>query len=257
MTNAMDAVKEQRVISLTQQLVRINSEYSEEGVHEHYKITNFLKDHYESLGMEVHYAEPEKGFPVVVARLRGKIGKPVLAFIGHYNTVLIGDRSEWSVDPLGGEIKDGRICGRGSGDMKNAIAATIEATTAVMESGTDLKGDLLHVWFAGEGHHHSALEYMAGAGRVYAGAEWYVDTDGDANIAKVAGSMVWLQLRTRGRTGHTGLFLGDGSKPVNAISKMVRLLSRIEQVDQWMTYRTHPLFGKPWRYSTKPNRGNR
>jgi succinyl-diaminopimelate desuccinylase len=252
MTNAVSAVNEQRVVSLTQQLVHINSEYSEDGVREHYKITRFLKGLYESVGMEVHYAEPEKGFPIVVARLRGKTGKPVLGFIGHYNTVLVGDRSKWSVDPLGGEVKDGRIWGRGSGDMKRSIAATIEATRAVMESRTELKGDLLHIWFAGEGHHSSALEYMAGAGRAYAGADWYVDTDSDANIGKVASSMVWLQLRSRGLTGHTGLFRGDGGKPVNAVSKMVRLLCRIEQVDDWMTYKTHPLFGKPWRYSTKP-----
>jgi len=250
-TNAVSAVNEQRVVSLAQQLVRINSEYSEEGVRNHYEITNFLKGLYESLGMEVHYAEPEKGFPLVVARLRGKVGKPILGIIGHYNTVLIGDRSKWTVDPLGAEIRDGRIWGRGSGDMKKTIAATIEATRAVMASKTELKGDLVHVWFAGEGHHDSALEHMAGAGRAYAGADWYID-EGDANIGKVAGSLVWIQLRVKGLTGHTAMYRGDGRKPINAISKMVRLLSRIEQVDDWMTYKTHPLFGKPRRYSTKP-----
>jgi len=252
MSTIVNAVDEDRLVSLTQQLIRIDSQYYGEGAR-HSEITAFLKDLCGSLGFEVHCAEPEEGFPLVVARLRGKIGKPVLAFMGHYNTVPIYDRSKWSFDPLGAEIRNGRIWGRGSADMKQAIAAMIEASRAIMESGTDLKGDLLLVFFAGEGKHYPALEYMVGPGRSYAGADWYIDADGRSGLGLIrGGSMGSIELRIRGSTGHIAYFRDDGTKPVNAISKMVRLLSRIEQIDDWMTYKTHPLFDRPWRYSNKP-----
>jgi succinyl-diaminopimelate desuccinylase len=250
-----ESVNAERVVELTRRMVRISSQYSPDpalGIREHGAITSFLKDLYTSLGFEVTHVEPQEGFPVLVARLRGTTGKPTLGFTGHYNTRPIGDRALWDVDPLGADIKDGRIWGRGSGDMKKAIAAAIEAARAVQESGVELKGDILHAWFAGEGAHDSALEWMAGAGWSAAAADWYVDTDGGPRIAKLAAPLVWLELRTRGVAGHAGVFLEDGSKPINAMTKMVRLLSRLEDVDAWMKYVPHPLYGLPWRTSTKP-----
>lgn len=247
------AVNEKRLITLTQQLVRINSEFSEGTVRNHYEIAGFLRDHSESIGLEVHYAEPEAGYPIVMAKLRGSVGKPVLAFIGHYNTHPIGDRAKWTVEPLGGEVRDGYIWGRGAGDMKKNIAAAIEATLAVRESGVELRGDVIHIWFAGEGHHDSALEYMAGEGREFAPVDWYLDVDwSEGGIAKVPGSWVWLEIRTQGLVGHSALLRGDGRKPINAISKMAHLICKIEDVDNWMSYEPHYLFGGPWRYSSKP-----
>ncbi len=253
MTISASHVNEERLIALTQRLVRINSEFSEGEVRNHEDIAGFLSTYAESIGLVVQYAEPEEGYPVVMTKLRGSVGRPVLAFIGHYNTHPIGDVAKWSVDPLGGEVKDGYIWGRGVADMKKNIAAAIEATQTVMESGIGLKGDVVHIWFAGEGHHDSALDYMAGEGRNFAPADWYVDMDwSEGKIAKVAGSWVWLHLRTRGLVGHSALFRGDGRKPINAISRMAHLISEIEKVDEWMSYQRHDLFGEPWRYSTKP-----
>lgn len=242
-----------RLVALTQRLVRINSEFSEGEVRNHEEMAAFLSDKSGQIGLEVHCAEPEAGYPIVMARLRGADQAPVLAFIGHYNTHPIGDPAKWDFDPLGGRVEDGCIWGRGAADMKKGIAAAIEATQVVMEADVGLRGDIVHIWFAGEGHHDPALEYMAGEGRRFAPADWYLDLDGpEGKIAKVGGPWVWLRLRTRGLAGHSGLFRGDGRRPVNAITKMVHLLSEIEEVDSWMSFEPHQLFGEPWRYSDKP-----
>ncbi|MBN1316734.1 MAG: M20/M25/M40 family metallo-hydrolase [Anaerolineales bacterium] len=246
-------VNKQRLVSLTQQLVRINSEYSEGIVCNHDEIAIFLRDYSKSIGLEVHWNEPEKGYPYIIARRPGKAGKPVLAFIGHYNTHTIGDRSKWMVDPLGGEIKNGYIYGRGITDMKKNIAAAIEATQAVMESGVQLQGDIVHIWFAGEGYHDTALEQIVNDSQGFGIADWYIDGDGaEGTIAKIAGSWVWVKIRTRGKTGHSAMLRGDGSKPINAISKMAKLITEMEKVDDWMSYKEHDLFNTTWRYSTKP-----
>jgi acetylornithine deacetylase/succinyl-diaminopimelate desuccinylase-like protein len=246
-------INKQRLINLTQQLVQINSEYSEGIVRNHQEIAEFLRDYSKSIGLQVYWSEPEKGYPYVISRLPGKKGKPVLAFIGHYNTHTIGDLSKWSVNPLGGEIKDGCIYGRGVTDMKKNISAAIEATQTIMDSGLQLEGDIVHIWFAGEGYHDTALGQIANDSIEYAKADWYIDGDGaEGVIAKVAGSWVWVKIRTHGKTGHSAMLRGDGSTPVNAISKMAKLITEMEKVDTWMTFKEHDLFNKSWRYSTKP-----
>jgi succinyl-diaminopimelate desuccinylase len=246
-------VNESRLIDLTQRLVQINSEYSEGIICNHDEIVDFLLHYSKEMGLEVHRAEPEKGYPVVMAKLPGSEGKPVLGFIGHYNTHPIGDIKRWNIDPLSGVVKDGYIWGRGVADMKKNISAAIEAVHSVKESSVQLKGDVVLIWFAGEGHHDSALEYMATDGRKFAPVDWYIDMDWcEGKIAKVAGPWVWLKIKTHGRNGHSALLRGDGSKPINAIGKMGRLITEMLNVDNWLQYHPHELFNKSWRYSDKP-----
>lgn len=57
---------------------------------------------------------------------RGDDG-PNLCFAGHTDVVPVGDAAAWSRDPFGAEIADGVLHGRGSADMKTAIAAWIAA----------------------------------------------------------------------------------------------------------------------------------
>lgn len=246
-------INEERLLQLTQRLIQINSEYSEGIVCNHHEIADFLFEYSKEIGLEVVKVEPEIDYPIIMAKLPGKTGKPVLGFIGHYNTHPIGDLSRWTVDPLGGEIKDGYVWGRGVADMKKNLSAAIEATHAIIESGVQLSGDIVHIWFAGEGHHDSALEYMASEGRKSAPVDWYIDMDWcEGKIAKVAGPWVWLNIKTFGKNGHSALFRGDGQKPINAIAKMAKLITELLNVDSWLTYNTHELFNSTWRYSDKP-----
>jgi putative selenium metabolism hydrolase len=63
------------------------------------------------------------GLGNVIGRI-GK-GKKILAIDGHMDTVDLGNRDNWSFDPLGGEIKDGFVHGRGSVDQKGGPAAFV------------------------------------------------------------------------------------------------------------------------------------
>jgi succinyl-diaminopimelate desuccinylase len=81
----------------------------------------------------VKYYPWAKGYPrfIVIARLGS--GRPVLHFNGHYDVVPPGQG--WSVDPFKPVIKDGKIYGRGSSDMKGGIAAVIAAVKALIDEG--------------------------------------------------------------------------------------------------------------------------
>ena len=64
-------------------------------------------------------------------------GEEMIAVLGHLDVVPAGDG--WSFDPWGGEIKDGRIFGRGTMDDKGPSIAALYALAALRDSGLPLK----------------------------------------------------------------------------------------------------------------------
>jgi succinyl-diaminopimelate desuccinylase len=60
-------------------------------------------------------------------------GRPHLTLAGHLDVVPPGDPARWTVDPFGGEIKDGKLWGRGSADMKSGVACLIAAVAHHLE----------------------------------------------------------------------------------------------------------------------------
>jgi succinyl-diaminopimelate desuccinylase len=63
------------------------------------------------------------GIANLYARWGAKGASRSLGFNGHTDVVPVGDEGAWTVDPFGAEIKDGYLYGRGSTDMKSAVAA--------------------------------------------------------------------------------------------------------------------------------------
>ncbi|MGB1548692.1 MAG: succinyl-diaminopimelate desuccinylase [Alphaproteobacteria bacterium] len=64
-------------------------------------------------------------------------GKPVFCFAGHTDVVPVGNAAAWTVDPFGAEIIDGVLYGRGTADMKGAIAAFTAAAAAFLAERQD------------------------------------------------------------------------------------------------------------------------
>jgi putative selenium metabolism hydrolase len=94
----------------------------------------------------------EAGFDEVridgLGNVIGRIGygKKVLAIDGHMDTVDLGHLDNWSFDPLGGEIRDGYVHGRGSVDQKGGPAAFVTSGRILKELGFDKD---LSIYFVG------------------------------------------------------------------------------------------------------------
>jgi len=94
---------------------------------------DLLADVLESLGFRTKRYHFE-GVDNLYARLGG--AQPNLCFAGHTDVVPVGDEGGWTVDPFGAEIRDGILYGRGTSDMKGAIAAfTVAAARYVADHG--------------------------------------------------------------------------------------------------------------------------
>jgi acetylornithine deacetylase len=77
--------------------------------------------------------------PNVTGVLWGEDRERQVMIYSHIDTVPIGNPDAWTVDPFGGEVKDGRIWGRGSGDNKSGIAGSLFALEALRACGIKLK----------------------------------------------------------------------------------------------------------------------
>jgi len=62
-------------------------------------------------------------------------GKKVIAIDGHIDTVDLGNLENWDFDPLGGEIKDGFVHGRGTVDQEGGPIAAVTAGRILKEIG--------------------------------------------------------------------------------------------------------------------------
>ena len=67
---------------------------------------------------------------------------PVLCFAGHTDVVPTGNLNAWNTDPFVPEIRDGKLYGRGSADMKTALAAMVVASERFVAKHPDHKGSI-------------------------------------------------------------------------------------------------------------------
>ncbi len=102
--------------------------------------------------LELKRQMEEAGFDEVfidgLGNVIGRIGngKKILAIDGHMDTVDMGNIDNWSFDPLGGEIKDGFVHGRGTVDQEGGPAAFVTSGRILKELGFDKD---LTIYFVG------------------------------------------------------------------------------------------------------------
>lgn len=225
-------------VALTQELVRFNTT-NPPG--DETPVIRLLEARLRAVGFEtvtVPYLDGENRSQVV-ARLRGSGERPGLLFSGHVDVVPPGN-VPWTVEAFGGEIRDGRLYGRGSCDMKSGVAALVVAAEAIARSGAALQGDLVVAITADEERNCLGADELV--------KEPLFDGIGAALVAEPTALSLyvaekgafWVEVTLYGKTAHASMpHLG-----ANAISAMTAFLSGWEQ-----TYRTdelvHPILGTP------------
>lgn len=177
------------------------------------------------LGTRVELVAGEPHLANVVAVTRGRGPGRRLVFNGHLDTFPAGDRSAWTVDPFAGEVRNGRLYGRGVSDMKGGMAASILAFELLHARREHWRGELVLTLASDE-------ETMGRWGTAHLLAT-VPEARGDAMICGDCGSplivrfgekgLVWLRVRAQGRAAHGAhVHLGD-----NAAEKLGEALQRL------------------------------
>jgi len=151
--------REDDVVAFTRELVRVPSETHPPGGDEG-PVQRLIAAKMEALGLAVDMFEPwsvqdverHAGWwpgldyadrPNVVGTWAGRERGRTLILNGHVDVVPAGPRECWSVDPYGGELRDGAIWGRGAVDMKGGVAAMIMAVEILLDCGWEPAGSVI------------------------------------------------------------------------------------------------------------------
>src|ERR1700758_2489849 len=238
-----------KAISFLRQMIAIPSVTGDEA-----KIQKFLADYMGKIGLDVDmwetdwealkkhpgYRPVERGYegrPTIVATLKGPGGGRSLLLNGHTDVIPVGGGEGWSDDPWSATIKNGRIYGRGSADMKSGVASHIMAVECLLAAGLKTKGDVyINVVVDEEVSARGTLDTVIRGSKADAGISGETS---DLAVQPACIGRIWFEIEIHGKPagiqkryeGISGIDLG------NKIAKAVADLEakRVATV-------THPLY---------------
>ncbi len=175
--------------------------------------------------------------PVLVARWRGTGGDaPSLILNGHMDVVPVGDVRAWTNGPWSGDVRDGRLWGRGACDMKGGLAAGVTAVAALQTLGVRPKGDILIESVIGE--------ETGGAGTIAtllrgyrADAAIILEPTRMALCPMGAGALSF-RIHVRGRAAHGAMRL----EGVSAVEKFYAVMDAVRELER----QRHASFHHPY-----------
>jgi acetylornithine deacetylase len=230
--------QEEALINTLQQLVRIPSLTGQET-----EAQEFMESRYHSLGLDVEtfcadieeikqhptYVEIPGTYearPNVVGTLKGSDPSPSLILNGHVDVVSPEPLDQWTFDPWGGEVKDGRLYGRGTVDMKAGVVANLFALKAILDSGVRPKGSVML---------QSVIEEEAGGSggtlacfmRGYRASGMLIPEPSGLSVVICHPGVKYFRVRVVGKTAHAAL----SQTGVNAIGKMNKIYDALVALD--------------------------
>lgn len=209
---------QQDLIKFAQDLVRIKSVTGSEG-----EVAKFIQNKMLELGYD----------DVILDKLGNVIGVmgngPIkILYDSHMDTVEVKDAHDWTVDPFGGEIKNGNLYGRGSVDMKGSAAASVYAGYAIKKLGLS-EGKTIYVSTSvmEEDYDGEAVTRLMNENNI---SPNYVVICEPSQLQIAIGhrGRATLKITTKGKSAH-------GSTPEkgeNAIYKMNTIIKRVEELSK-------------------------
>jgi len=221
-------------VGLTRELVRVDSRNPSlvHGAPGEGAAATLLRDVLTAWGGEVSVQEAAPGRPNVVARF-GRRGGPTLLFNGHLDVV---DSAGMSHDAWSADVREGRIFGRGSSDMKSGIGAMCAAAA---RAAAHIHGEVIVTAVIDEEYASLGTRALLAAGLRADAA--IITEPTQLAIMPAHKGFAWLEIETQGRAAHGSRWeLG-----VDAISRMGRVLVELEFFDrEVLAARSHPLLGR-------------
>jgi acetylornithine deacetylase len=250
------------VVALIQELVRVNSTtptlpgvVREDVIGGETRVNELLEPRYRSAGLETHWVAEDPERRNLVGVRRGAGGGRSLALNAHVDTVAPADPGGWLCgSPWSPDIRDGRLYGLGSTDMKSSAAAMWAAAQALEDEGLQLAGNLQLHSVVGEEmmEHELGTTAVVRAGFRTDGA---IVTEPSSypqalTVSTVAAGVWILRVVVHGKATHCGnraLAIRPGGPGdaigVNALEKALLVVGWLSELEaEWGLTMTHPSF---------------
>jgi acetylornithine deacetylase/succinyl-diaminopimelate desuccinylase-like protein len=204
----------------------------------------YLGDLLEKLGLTTTYVDAAEQRTSVITRVAGSDPSlPALVVHGHTD-VVPADPQNWTVDPFGGEIRDGMLWGRGAVDMKNMDAMMIGALTDILGAGKQPRRDLVIAFFSDEenGGVFGSQYVVANHPELFEGATEAISEVGGYSVMLNGTrayllqtgekALIWIKLIARGTAAH-------GSRVIhaNAVTRLAEAVVALGRRD-WPVHLT-------------------
>ena len=201
-------------VAFAQEIVRINSLSGEEGA-----VAAAIAAKMRALAYEQVQVD---AFGSVIAQRSGQQPGPRILFDAHMDVVPVTNPEAWTCDPLGGELREGKIWGRGASDMKGPLAAAVVALGHLPAEA--FAGTLIVSTSIGEEKHEGAgLEKVMEIAR----PDFVVICEpngGTLGIGQKGRAGLWVDVL--GKPAHSAVpHLGE-----NAVYKAVEIITRLRQM---------------------------
>jgi putative selenium metabolism hydrolase len=202
------------LIEFTQKIVRQQSLSGEEGL-----VIPIVVEEMKALGFDKVQVDKNGS---AIGQINGAKPGPTLLFDAHVDTVGIAPGSTWTRDPFGAEIKDAHLYGRGSVDMKGALAAMLHAAASVDKSklaGTVIvSASVLEEVFEG-----GALKTVMDEAK----PDFVVIGESTKlNLARGGRGRAEIHLETIGKPAHSS----SPKLGINAVHLMMKVISEVEKI---------------------------
>jgi len=236
-------IDEQALVELTRALVRIPSVHDPSRGLDEQPAAELVAAQMQAFGWEPQFDLVEPGRPNVVAVIDGDGDGPTLMFEGHTDVVTEGNRDEWTVDPFGAELRDGRIWGRGAADMKSGVAAMLFAVDALQRAGSFPGRIVIGALVDEEGMMAGAKHFVASGRAEGVDAVICCEPEG-GEICHVAKGALRLRVDLAGKMAH-GAMPFQGRNPNRAAGHVIVALEALEHRLQ-RVHGEHPFVGHVW-----------
>ncbi len=233
---------DEQLIQLLRQLVAIPSVNpalaDDPAIGSEAPLAQFLADHLAEKGFSIERHEIVPGRPNVVARRGPAAPKRTLLVEAHLDTQGIHGMT---VPPFSGELRDGRIYGRGACDMKGPMAAALHALTPEVLDALAAAGvQLIFVGAVGEEKGNVGARQLVELG--LGADEALILEPTELAIVHAHKGTLWYEVELKGQAAH-------GSNPqhgLSAVRAMVEVIGDIErEAERAREQRDHPLLGPP------------
>ena len=254
--DALAAVDEAALVGLVQDLVRIPSvtgsaaESEAQHVLERRLRTAGMDTDLWSVDLAATTADPE--FPGMEAprdEAWGLVGSwggddgPTVVLNGHIDVVPTGAPDLWTTAPWSGEVRDGRVLGRGACDMKAGLACQVAAVEALRSAGVRLRGRVALQSVVGE--EDGGLGTFATVRRGHLGDLAVICEPTSGNLVTASAGALTFRLTVPGRSVHASMRLAG----VDAVDKYVLVHTALRRLEAERNRDTPPLMARyelPW-----------
>lgn len=238
-----------RAIKFLQEMIAIPSVTGDEAA-----IQKYLSQHLAKIGLDVDMWETDweklkkhpgyrpvdrgyEGRPNIVATLKGKGGGRSLLLNGHTDVIPVGNGEGWSDNPWSASIKDGRIYGRGSADMKSGVASHIMAVECLKAAGIKLKGDvLINIVIDEEVSGHGTLDTVIRGYKADAGISGETS---DLAVQPACIGRIWFEIEIHGKPAG----IQKRYEGISGIELGYKITKAVEELEaKRVATVTHPLY---------------